>query len=170
MDVVVACGIQHAYFGKTGTRYLGEKADVLKVRIESFLKQEHGRGSLIFAAREVHQPDDPFYRQMKSHSVVGSQDIEIPEAFKPYIKLVVNTTRPSAWYATMMESEMHKAKPSKVFVLGVETHLAVLFTAEEFRNRGYEVIVPEALTASDDDYLHALGVNLLANSLSVVVS
>ena len=85
MDVVVACGIQHAYFGKTGTRYLGDKADILKVRVGSFLAEERARGSVVFAAREVHQPNDPFYRQMKSHSVVGTEDIEIPEAFKPYI-------------------------------------------------------------------------------------
>jgi len=169
MDAVVACGLQHAYFGRGGTRYLGDKADLLKVRMESFLLQERARGSLVFVAREVHQPDDPFYRMHKSHSLVGSKDIEIPEAFKPHIKMVVNTTRPSAFYMTPLDSEIHKAKPERVHVVGVETHMAVLFTAEEFRNRGYDVDVHEALTASEDDYLHALGINLLANSLSVVV-
>lgn len=169
MDMVVACGIQNAYFGKSGSRYLGDKADVLKVRLESFLREQRALGSIVFAAREVHQPNDPFYRNMKSHSTVGSADIEIPEAFKPHVKMVVNTTRPSAFYATPLESEVHKSRPGKVHIVGVETHLAVLFTAEEFRNRGYEVIINEALTASEDDYLHALGINLLANSLSAVV-
>jgi len=169
MEVVVACGIQHSYFGKSGTRYMGERADVLKVRLEAFLKEQKERGSVIFAAREVHQPNDQFYRSMKSHAMVGSVDVEIPEVFKPYVKFVVNTTRPSAFYATPLESEIHKLKPDKIHVVGVETHMAVLFTAEEFRNRDYEVVVPEALTASEDDFLHALGINLLANALSAVV-
>lgn len=169
MDIVVACGIQQSYFGKKGSRYLGDKADVLKIRMESFLAQEKARGSLVFAAREVHQPNDQFYSSMKSHSLVGTTDIEIPEVFKPYIKFIVNTTRPSAFFSTPLESEVHKARPEKVHIVGVETHMAVLFTAEEFRNRGYQVVVHEAMTASEDDYLHALGINLLANSLSAVV-
>jgi len=133
------------------------------------LKEERAKGSTIFFAREVHQKEDPFYRTTKSHSLVGSPDIEIPEVFKPYVRLVLNTTRPSAFYMTPLESELHKVKPETVRVVGVETHMAILFTAEEFRNRGYPVIVPEALTASEDDYLHGLGINLLANALSAVV-
>lgn len=170
MEVVIACGIQGSYFGRSGTRYLGDKADVLKVRMEEFLREQRARGSVVFAVREVHQPNDSFYRSMKSHAMVGSPDVEIPEAFKPHIKMIVNTTRPSAFYSTPLESEIHKIKPERVHVVGVETHLAVLFTVEEFRNRGYEVVVTEALTASEDDYLHALGINLIANSLSAVVS
>jgi nicotinamidase/pyrazinamidase len=85
------------------------------------------------------------------------------------VKLVVNATRPSAFYATMLESELRKAKPSVVHVVGFETHMAVLFTVEELRNRDYEVVVPEAMTRSLDDYMYALGINLIANSLSAVV-
>jgi len=169
VDVVVACGLQKAYFGRDGTRYLGDKADVLKVRLESFLKEEFARGSVVFVAREVHQPNDLFYRSMKTHSLVGSQDIEIPEAFKPYVKFIVNTTRPSAFFSTPLDSEIHKVKPDKISVVGVETHMAVLFTTEELRNRGYEVVIHEALTTSEDDYLHSLGINLIANSLSATV-
>jgi len=169
MDAVVACGLQNAWFSSKGSMYLGDRADVLKVRMEAYLKEQKARGSLIFGVREVHHASDTFYRRGRSHSVVGSLDVDIPEAFKPYVKLVVNATRPSAFFATMLDSELKKAKPKAVHVLGLETHMAVLFTAEELRNRDYEVVVPEALTASGDEYLHALGINLLANSLSVVV-
>jgi nicotinamidase-related amidase len=149
--------------------YFGDRADVLKVRMEAYLKGQKAKGNLIFGVREVHHASDTFYRRGKSHSVVGSHDVDIPEAFKPYLKLVVNATRPSAFFATMLESELRKAKPEAVHVVGMETHMAVLFTAEELRNRDYEVVVPEALTSSQDEYLQALGINLLANSLSVVV-
>ena len=62
---------------------------------------------------------------------------------------------------------LNKIKPRRVYVIGVETHTNVLFTAEELRNRGYDVKVFEALVMSDDDYLHALGITLLSNTLSV---
>lgn len=170
VDAVIACGLQNAWYSKKGSMYLGDRADVLKVRMESYLKEQKARGNLVFGVREVHHASDTFYRRGRSHSVVGSVDVEIPEAFKPYLKLVVNATRPSAFFSTMLDSELLKARPEKVYVVGLETHMAVLFTAEELRNRDYEVAVPEALTASGDEYLHALGINLLANSLSVVIS
>jgi len=170
VDAVIACGLQNAWFSKKGSMYLGDRADVLKVRMESYLREQRARGGLIFGVREVHHASDTFYRRGRSHSVVGSHDVDIPEAFKPHLKLIVNATRPSAFFATMLDSELGKARPERVHVVGLETHMAVLFTAEELRNRDYEVVVPEALTSSSDEYLHALGVNLLANSLSVVVS
>ncbi|MBD3261280.1 MAG: isochorismatase family protein [Candidatus Altiarchaeales archaeon] len=167
MEAVIACGIQKAYFNKSGTRYLGEKAEILKVRLVSYLSSLDRKQIATFMVREVHQPDDKFYLRTKSHSLVGTPDIEIPEVFKPHIKMVINTTRPGALYATPLESELNKIKPSRIYIVGVETHTNVLFTAEELRNRGYDVKAFEALMTSEDDYLHALGITLLANTLSV---
>jgi nicotinamidase-related amidase len=81
MEAVVACGLQNAYFSQKGTMYAGEQSDVLKIRLEGYLKEHRARGNLIFAVREVHQEGDTFFRTGKSHSTVGSHDVQIPEAF-----------------------------------------------------------------------------------------
>lgn len=167
-NVVIALGMQKAYFNPKGNRYLGERAETLKVRLEEYLRKL-GKQDIIFYTREIHQPNDTFYRGVRSYGMVGSEDVEIPEAFKPYVKFVVNTSRHSAFYMTALESELHKIKPEKVFLVGVETHTSVLFTAEELRNRGYNVTVYESLVGAEDDYLHTLGINLLSNALSVTI-
>lgn len=167
MEAVIACGLQKSYFHKSGTKYLGDKAEILKVRLVSYLRSLDRKKTTVFLVREVHQPNDKFYLRTKTHSLVGTPDIEIPEAFKPYVKMVINTTRPNALYSTPLESELNKIKPRRVYVVGAETHTNVLFTAEELRNRGYEVKAYEALMMSEDDYLHALGITMLSNTLSV---
>lgn len=166
-NVVLAFCLQKSYLDKDGSCYLGDKAETLKVRIKSFLKTLSTNNSIIYMIREMHHKDDKFFQSVKTHSTVGSKDIEIPEVFKPYLRLVIDSTRYNALYRTILESELNKIKPEKIFLIGLETHTFVLFTAEELRNRGYQVVLMEQLCGSEDDYLHALGVTLLRNFLSV---
>lgn len=167
-DIVLAMGLQRAYFHDKGTRYLGERAETLKVRLLEFFRCI-SKDTIIYYIREIHQTNDIFFLNTKSYALVGTQDIEILEVFKPYSKFIVNTTRYSAFYKTPLESELKKISPKKITVIGVETHTNVLFTAEELRNMNYEVVVPEPLTCSEDDYMHTAGINLLVNTLSVRV-
>jgi nicotinamidase-related amidase len=166
--VVLAMGLQRCYFHSSGTRYLGERAEVLKVRLQEFFRTV-SKDDVIFYIREIHQTNDTFYLNSKSYALVGTPDIEILEIFKQYPKFIVNTTRYSALYKTPLESELKKLSPKVIKIVGVETHTNVLFTAEELRNMNYEVVVPEPLTCSEDDYLHTAGINLLSNTLSVNV-
>lgn len=165
--IVIACGLQKSYIDKNGTCYLGESVDPFITRWEEFLKNAKKDNSRIFFTREIHSPEDPFLAGTKTHSLVGTPDIDIPERFKTYIDYIVNTNRFNAFYETSLGSEVHKLKPEEVIIIGVETHTNILFTAEEFRNRGYNVTVPEHLVMSSDDFLHAMGVTLLSNVLSV---
>jgi nicotinamidase-related amidase len=117
--------------------------------------------------RELHAKDDKFFQTDKTHSLVGSKDLEIPEAFKPYTKMIINTTTYNAFYRTPLESELNKIKPRRVYLVGLETHTFIMFTAEELRNRGYEVSLIEPLTTAEDEYLHGLGITMLRNFLAV---
>lgn len=167
-QIVIACGMQKAYLSKGSVRYFGDKTETLIERLKDYFTKA-SKDSIIFFTREVRQPNDTYFRTSKSYGLVGTEEIEIPEIFKPYTKLIINTTRHSAFYMTPLESELHKLKPSKVSLVGFETHTTVLFTAEELRNRGYDVYVEEALVLSEDDYMHTAAINILSNTLSVFV-
>ena len=167
-NVVLAAGLQRAYFHSEGVRYLGERAEVLKIRLIEYFKTI-SKNNTIFFIREIHQTNDTFYLNSKSYALVGTPDIEIMEIFKPYPKFIINTTRYNAFYKTPLESELKKINPKTVTLVGVETHTNILFTAEELRNMNYEVAVPEALVAAEDEYSHTMGINLLSNALSVRV-
>ena len=167
-DVVIGMGLQRAYLHVSGSCYVGEHAEVLKVRIKEFLKTLPSQTVVMFT-KEIHAASDTFFRRGKTHSVVGSDDIEILEVFKSFAKVMINVTRPDAFFKTPLESELHKRKPRKVTLIGVETHSNILFTASGLRSRDYEVVVPEALVWSADDYMHIAGINILSNVLSVDV-
>ena len=169
MKLIVCCGIQKSYMSPKGSNYLGEKADILDVRLKSYFKSLKTDEYTVYLIREVLQPDDTFFLNKKTSSLVGTEDIEIPEFYRSYSKFVFNTTRYNAFYKTPLESEVYKLKPEKVYIIGVETQATILFTAEEFRNRGYSVSVIEPLVASSDDYLHAIGITLLRNYLNVSI-
>ena len=166
-NVIIVCGAQKAYFHEKGSRYMGEKSEILKIRIIEYLKDLDRESNVVFFTREVHQVNDRFFQNSKTYGVVGSPDIEVPEVFKPYVKFIINTSRYSSFYMTPLESELSKIKPQKVFLIGVETHTTVLFTAEELRNRDYSVVSYEALLSSEEDFMHNLGINILCNTLSV---
>ena len=168
-DVVIACGMQRAYFHELGGRYFGDKIDILRIRLLDYLSSAMNPATTIFFIREVHQGADEFFKGSKTYGQVGSPDIEIPEVFKHFPKFIINTTRYSGFYKTPLESELAKLKPKRVSLVGVETHTNVLFTAVDLRNRGYAVTIPEPLVVSEDDYMHSCGINILSNVLSVDV-
>jgi nicotinamidase-related amidase len=167
MNLVLCCGAQKSYLSPKGSRYLGEKSDILDIRLKAYFKTLNLSENIVYLLREVHQPNDTFFLNKKSGSLVGSEDIEIPEFYKAYSKSTYNTMRYNAFYQTPLDSEVYKLKPNKVTLIGMETHTTILFTAEEFRNRGYNVTVIEPLVTSSDDYLHAVGITLLHNFLTV---
>jgi nicotinamidase-related amidase len=167
-EVIIGIGLQRSYFHTEGNRYLGDKADILKIRLEDFFRRVPST-TTIYYAREIHHSNDSFYRSMRSYALVGTPDIEIVEALKTYPKFIVNMSRHSAFYMTPLEAELRKIGAKTITVVGVETHAGVLFTVEELRNRDYEVIVPEALVAAEDDYMHAVGINIMCNALSAHV-
>lgn len=169
-ELIIACGIQKAYLHPEGSKYMGEQADIIDTRLKSYLKTSLKPDTIVYIVREVHQPDDSFFVEERTHSTVGTKDIQIPEFYKAYSKLFINSMRYNALYRTLLESEIHKIKPKRILLVGFETHSMVLFTAEELRNRNYPVHVIEALVASRDEYLHAAGITLMRNFLSVEVS
>ena len=167
--VVIGLSLQKAYLDKKGNQYIGEQANTLKIRLKDYFKNLN-KNNIIFFTREIHNTNDSFYRGNRSHTVVGSSDIEIIETLKPYPKFMINTSRYNALYMTPLESELKKTGFKRVYLVGVETHTNVLFTAEELRNRGYEVTVYEPLVSAQDSYMHAAGINILSNTLSVDVT
>lgn len=168
MDAVIGFSLQKSYFNKDGAQYLGESAETLKIRLKEYFNLIDTK-YVVYFTREIHQTSDSFYRGIRSHAIVGSSDVEIVESLKSYPKFMINTSRYNSFYMTPLESELKKTGAKRVYLVGVETHTNILFTAEELRNRGYEVTVYEPLVAAQDTYMHAAGINILSNVLSVDV-
>jgi len=168
VDIVLGLSLQKSYFSCGRLQYIGEEGEVLLIRLKEYFEQIKGKYGIYFT-REIHQINNTFFREVPSHSLAGTQDIEIVDSLKKYPMCMINTYRYNAFYLTELDREIRKLGARRIYLVGVETHTNILFTAEELRNREYEVTVLEPLVVSQDAYMHAAGINLLSNILSVDV-
>ena len=164
MDVALVINPQKTWLDPSGALYMGEKGDILKVRIQSYLSGFSGKTIFV---REKHAIEDTFFVTEKTHSIATSGEFHIADELKPYSKDVIDKIRYSSFFGTNLENELIRAKATTVKLLGVETHTSVLFTAEGLRNRGYDVTLIEPCTMARDEYFHGCAVAIMASFLGV---
>lgn len=167
MKTLIVLNAQNAFLDEDGAVYLGDKAEVLRVRLMDYASGFNGQ-RIFF--REKHMKRDKFFMADVTHSIATTKEYKIHEDLKPCADVFYDKTCYSAFFRTGLDDYLKRQKASEVEVVGVETHTSVLFTAEELRNRGYDVTVVEALTASRDDHLHGFAISVLRNSLGVRIA
>lgn len=166
MDILLVMSPQNSFFSKEGSVYMGEKAEVLKIRLIDYLSTF---AKEIIYLREVHAKEDDFFIADKTHSIATEPDFLICKELKKFGHKILNKTRYSALFKTVLERNLKKKKVKDIGIVGVETHTSVLFTAEDLRNRSYDVTVVEPCVMSRDDYLHNCAITLMRHSLGVRV-
>lgn len=155
---------QNSWFSPIGGVYMGEKSEILKIRIADYLSGFPGK-KLFF--REKHSVEDKFFSCDKTHSIANTEEFKIEESLKSYADLFYDKTRYSGFFNTNLENFLKTEKINHVGLMGVETHTSILFTAEELRNQGYNVTVIEPCTMSRDDFMHGYAISLMVNFLGV---
>ena len=166
MDILFLMNPQNSFLAQAGSVYMGEKAEVLKVRLLDYLSSYKGK-KLFF--REIHAMDDSFFVNDQTHSIATTPDCTIHDIFKGHQGNFFDHSRYDAFYGTTLDAYLKKEKVTSVTLVGLETHTSVLFTAESLRNRGFVVTLVEPCCMARDDYMHANAVSLMANFLGVKV-
>jgi len=164
MDILLILNAQNSFLDRTGSVYLGDKAEIFKVRLKDYLK-ECGVKRIFF--REKHGLQDDFFTRDQTHSIVTTNDFQIPEDLIQYADIIYDKTRYNALYNTGIEDYLKREKIKTVGLCGIETHTSILFTAEDLRNRGYQVEVIEPLAVSRSEHLHSYAILLMGDFLGV---
>ncbi|MGQ9629908.1 MAG: isochorismatase family cysteine hydrolase [bacterium] len=137
-------------------------------RIERLIPKIHKRlkgtpeGTLIVFLADHHSPDDEEFQMFPHHCVVGSGEEEVVPELRGFITgrpkrfernktagVLIPKTRYSGFYNTELDDvlrawldETGREKGDvEVNLTGDCTDICVLYTAQEFRNRGYKVNV-----------------------------
>lgn len=147
--------------------YMGKKAEILKIRLNDVLSRFSNE---IIFIREKHALEDTFFVSEKTHSVTNTEDFLIHDILKKYATTVIDKTRYSALYNTELENLLMIKKIKNVTLIGVETHTSILFTAEELKNRNYNVTVIEPCVMSKDDHMHDFALSLMRHFLGVKIT
>lgn len=160
MDVLLVMNPQNSFLSETGSVYMGERAEVLKIRLIDYFSRFTKK---VIFFREKHALEDDFFITDKTHSITNTEDFLICNTLKKFANDIIDKTRYNAFYETPLERMLLQIKAKHIGIVGVETHSSVLFTAEELRNRLYEVTVIEPCIMSRDDYLHGYAITLMCH-------
>jgi nicotinamidase-related amidase len=163
MEIIVVMCPQNSFLDPKGSLYMGEKAEILKVRLIDYLSEFKGK-KIFF--REKHAEADTFFSNDRTHSV----DYNICDCFKGCADLFFDKIRYSGFYETSFDVFLKQNHVQSVILAGVETHTSILFTSEELRNRRVDVTILEPLTLARDGYMHCAALSLMINNLGVRVS
>lgn len=164
MDILFVLNAQNSFLSPVGSVYMGEKAEILKVRLIDYLSGY--RGKRVFF-RTVRAMQDAFFSGDKTHSVATTEDYHVVADLKEFATCFFDITRYNPFFKTTLESFLILEKIKSVGIVGLETHTNVLLTSEELRNRDYEVTVIEPCVMSRDDPMHGYAISIMRNSLGV---
>jgi nicotinamidase-related amidase len=167
MDVLLVMSPQNSFLSEQGSVYMGPKAETLKIRLKDYLAG-FPKPKLFF--RETHAPEDSFFSTDKTHSVSTSEDFSVPEMLAKYASFYFDKTRYSAFFDTSLEANLKHNQVKSVGLVGLETHTSILFTAEDLRNRGYEVIAIEPCIMARDDVMHNFAIDMMRHYLGVKIT
>ena len=78
MNILFVMNPQNSFLSKDGSVYMGEKAEILKVRLVDYLSTYPGK-KIFF--REVHAMDDVFFSNDRTHSIATTLDCSIHYLF-----------------------------------------------------------------------------------------
>ncbi len=150
--------LQRDFVDPSGALYFEGAEKVIDPIIK--LVEEFKRENLpIITTQDWHDEDDEEFKVWPKHCVAGSEGARLTEkledALRGYEKhYTVRKTRFSAFYGTDFDDLIKRLGVDEFDVVGVVTHICVLFNVEELRNRDVKGRVHEDGVASYDEELH----------------
>jgi nicotinamidase-related amidase len=126
-----------------------------------FLDAIRSRGQVVAHCQLIHDADDPQvqrrYRNVSNGIPVvrGTPGTAVIKEFVHPADLIVEKSRDSGFYETVLDDKLQELGVKTVVVTGVSTQICVQTTAADAFFRGYKVWVPEdcvfSLTEEDKD-------------------
>ncbi len=173
MRALILVDLQNDFVKPNGSLYFAGAEKVIAPAL-SHLERNLKDGSVIITTQDWHEPDDPEFKLWPSHCIRDTEGakliLEIEERLAGYPKHhAVKKNRYSAFFKTDLEEKLKEFGISEVEVCGVVTHICVMFTVEELRNRGLKVKVFKDAVASYDRQLHEFALRMMSEILGAEV-
>ncbi len=173
MRALIIVDLQNDFVQQNGALYFAGAEKVIAPAID-LAKKAIENSWIIITTQDWHDFDDAEFALWQRHCVKNTPGAEIVEPLKTQLEnyekhFSIHKTRYSAFYGTNLDELIGRFSISEVDVCGVVTHICVLFTVEELRNRGIKVRVHEKATASYDSQLHRCAIRLMKDVLGAEV-
>ncbi|KAF2958957.1 cysteine hydrolase [Thermotoga sp. Ku-13t] len=173
MRALLLIDLQRDFVEPGGALYF-PKAESVLLPVLNLVEKYKQENLPIITTQDWHEEDDAEFRIWPKHCVKNTHGAELVKQLKDSLAgyqkhIAVRKTRYSAFYGTDFEEILKSHGIDEVEVCGVVTHICVLFTVEELRNRGIRTIVRKEGVASYDESLHTCALRLMSEVLRAEV-
>jgi nicotinate phosphoribosyltransferase len=145
--------------------YCGIKARAIIPNVQKLLEGELKQGSKIFYVCDHHTPDDPEFKMFPPHCIEGTVEANLIPELSQYPGEIIPKRTFSSFYNTPLDKRLKAIKLETIIVCGVTTHICVLHTVIDVRDRGYQVEVPVDCVASFDRKAHSFALDYMERVL-----
>lgn len=131
-------------FCKKGALASPEFMQTIVPSIQTLLRREFVKNNRIIFLADSHKVNDEEFKIFPSHCISGTWESEVIDELKIDYMEIIYKNRYSGFFNTALETVLQKysSADTEIVIAGNCTDICVHYTAEEFRNRDYNVIIP----------------------------
>ncbi len=164
-NAVLVIDMLRGFLEEGNPLFCGQKARRIIPNVKRLLERELEMGSKIFFICDHHDPDDAEFNMFPPHCIAGTPEAEVIPELAQYPGEIIPKRRYSAFFNTDLDERLKALRPEKLIVCGVCTHICVLHTVANARNRDYQVEVAADCVASFDERAHHFALEHMEKTL-----
>lgn len=169
-SVLLVIDMLNDFIRDDGAMYCGESAGKIVPFVQGKVRDFVSRGLPVIFIMDAHDPMDLEFKRFPPHCIYGSTGAAIIDELKSLVEeysfsIRVPKNRYSGFFRTELKNILRDMDPDTVEVVGVCTHICVLYTVEELCNRDYNVVVHRNGVASFDPEAHQWALKQMAEVL-----
>lgn len=164
-NVILVIDMVRGFLEEGYPLYCGPGARRIIPNLQRLLEGEIEKGSRIFFICDHHAPDDAEFKMFPPHCVAGTGETEVIPELAKYPGEIIPKRRFSGFFDTDLDERLKALAPERLIVCGVATHICVLHTVANARNRDYQVEVPIDCVASFEERAHQFALEHMERTL-----
>jgi len=153
-----------------GALYVGDTVKKIIPEIQKKIAAAREQGISVIYICDSHDPDDPEFKMFPPHSVKGTKGAEVHKDLRPAAgDPIITKQRYSGFYNTALDDTLKELGIDSLELCGVCTHICVLYTAADARNRLHAVTVDRRCVDSFERAAHEFALKEMDRTLGVKI-
>ena len=173
MRALLIVDMQRDFVGTGGTLSFSDSSAIVEP-VLALTKEFIEHGDVVFTTQDWHDKSDEEFTLWPEHCLKESEGARLIRPLEEMLSsyknhYTIHKKHYSAFHGTSFDKLLKMMRIDEVHVCGVVTHICVLFTVEELRNRHIKVKVYKSAVASPDRDLHDCALRLMKEVLGAEV-
>lgn len=169
-NALIIIDMLNDFVNENGALYVGDTVKNIIPEIQKKIaKYREDKRPIIYLC-DSHDENDREFEMFPKHAVAGSKGSEIHKDLRPQADdFVIPKTRYSGFYNSRLTDVLQEKGIDSVELAGVCTHICVLYTCADARNRDLAVVVDRRCVDSFDRAAHEFALKEMDRTLGAKI-